>query len=147
MLGDTPEPMDALVAEHVMGWTWVDYPWYDGTIKKLLTDGRPAGGDDFNWLDADGSRILFWDMPKYSTNIAAAWQIVEALAKEPHWIGVIVGTFGIPHAKMYRNSKLVSEVWINLDNIPDSRSYSERCAGAICLAALEALGVALPDNG
>lgn len=77
--------------------------------------------------------------PHYSTDIAAAWKVVEALAQSPHWIAVTVSNFGIPHVKMYRNGNPVSEVWINLDNIPDSRSYSERCAGAICLAALEAI--------
>ena len=55
--------LDALVAEKVMGWTW---------------DGKTA------WSPT-GSRLWmvrkdpYWWLPYYSTDIAAAWEVVEKL--------------------------------------------------------------------
>lgn len=126
--------LDRLVAEKVMG---LEPSRVDDDMQAFTWRREFLMAGDYFIITDEGTEAL----PHYSTDIAAAWQVVEALAKSPHWIGVIVGTFGIPHAKCYRNSYLVSEVWINLDNVPDSRTYSERCAGAICMAALKAVGV------
>jgi hypothetical protein len=128
MIGDKPELLDVLVAEHVMGWAWVDYPWYDGTTKQLLTDGRPARGDDFNWLDDDGARILFWDMPHFGNDIGAAWTVCEHLnraeASQAVWI-------------RFHEAMKAPTLW---------GQSSEEAARCICEHALEAIGVEVPSD-
>lgn len=125
--------IDARVVEQVMGWTGIDL---DG---KAMINGHPGQWTRDTGLGLPPNDTVPELIPHYSTDISAAWLVIEALAKSPHWIGVIVGTFGIPHAKCYRDSKLVSEEWIDLIDVPDPRSLSERCALAICLAALKAV--------
>lgn len=119
--------LDALIALQVFHYT-LDYEFAD-------TLGAPCVRELRDQYDEWGI------LPHYSTDIGDAWLVVERLAATPYWIGVIVGTFGIPHVKCYRDSKLVAEEWIDLDNIPDSRSLSARCALAICRAALAICGV------
>jgi hypothetical protein len=70
--------IDSLIAEKIMGYKWIDYLWYDGTTKKLLWDGKtvPSGGD-YGRLNDDNDLLFHWNMPNYSTEIAAAWEVVE----------------------------------------------------------------------
>ncbi len=60
----TGQKLDAAVAEEVMGWVPVWHP-----DIQLLTWRRPGSG----------SVIADRNVPAYSSNIAAAWQIVEKL--------------------------------------------------------------------
>jgi hypothetical protein len=77
--------VDAIVAEHVMGWKWTRFAFvWDAHPKEYLfpPDGdvdRTTGG---NWERVDDRWILF-DMPAYSEDIAAAWE-VRAVVKD--WI-------------------------------------------------------------
>lgn len=50
--------LDALMAEKVMGWTWSDA--------------------DAEWIDR-GNHLP--GLPKFSTNIAAAWEVVDKVAE------------------------------------------------------------------
>jgi hypothetical protein len=134
-MADSFRELDVQIAEKVMGWRKRVSADHTTSDIKALRDF----GIIYAWKD-DSNKERGLDVPRYSTDIAAAWLVVEALAKAPHWVGVIVGTFGIPHAKCYRDSKLVAEEWIDLIDVPDPRSLSERCALAICRAALKAVG-------
>jgi hypothetical protein len=82
---DAGRELDAMVAERVMGWRWLNYRWHDGTSKQLLwpsdADEQPRG-DDFDRL-YDG-RLVPWDI-NYSTDIAAAWQVVEHFHEQRGW--------------------------------------------------------------
>ena len=81
--------MDCLVAEQVMGWVWMRRrePRHEGdTLQSVLY--RP----DWKWIDwcelipDDGKpRSMNQSIPAYSTDIAAAWGVVERLYNE-HWI-------------------------------------------------------------
>lgn len=56
--------LDALVAEKVMGWTWDENTAWSPTGSR---NARVADGD------------LWWWLPPYSTDIAAAWEVVERI--------------------------------------------------------------------
>lgn len=72
------EILDFLVAEKIMEYKWIDYKWWDGTTKKLLWKGNEIPtGDDFGRLYDDKDLLYPWDMPNYSNDIAAAWEVVD----------------------------------------------------------------------
>ncbi len=65
--------LDALVAEKVMGCRVVHCR--DGTYKLRV----PGSYDRVDFVTAEGARSA---CPKYSTDIAAAWEVMEKMAKE-----------------------------------------------------------------
>jgi hypothetical protein len=88
---------DALVAERVMGWAWQTK---DGSTRWLAPPAqcgdfgheRPASGDEALegawWLEAKPSD-LHWIVPHYSTDIAAAWQVVESVVERGYMVTVV----------------------------------------------------------
>jgi len=94
---------DALVAELVMGWEWLQRPNEEAgsvVIRKALFGPEPWVRFNFNpeqWVPAQESAPRFYDwdeccglrendghintfrLPPYSTDIAAAWTVVEKL--------------------------------------------------------------------
>ena len=72
--------LDALVAEKAMGWEWRRFPhagddvralvspesWLFSAREKAIGDERLAGGWNYN-------------VPNYSTKIADAWEVVNAM--------------------------------------------------------------------
>lgn len=100
--------LDALVAEKVMGFRH-----------------HPAmPGYDEMWFMSDGGSI---DLPNYSTDIAAAWQVVEKLRLGIAPMGD--GKWGVAMRDQPVNS--IKDLTIN-----------ESAPLAICLAALKARGFA-----
>lgn len=73
----TGRERDAFVNEHLLGYYWRDYTWYDGTPKQLLwhNDMGEPKGDDFGHLP-DG-RIFPWDMDQPTTDWAIAGEIMD----------------------------------------------------------------------
>ena len=72
--------LDALVAEKVMGWTWGEYsPPVEGPSKILRPPESWAPSPD----RAPGSEVScpgwHFRVPQYSTDIAAAWEVVEKM--------------------------------------------------------------------
>lgn len=105
--------LDALIAEKVMGHEVSRY------------------GDTDAWYDEQGH----WIKP-YSTDIAAAWQVVNKIAdsRDPHWFSIDrwYGTWVAG--------------WRCGDSAPDDPSWelemtADTAPLAICLAALKAKGV------
>jgi hypothetical protein len=67
--------LDALVAEQVMGWKRETYSfnnWRDGKVESMELSGL-MGPDGLREVD---------QFPFYSTDIAAAWEVVEKLEEE-----------------------------------------------------------------
>ena len=60
--------MDAIVAENVMGWRWTHASEGGGPTWH----GSPPEPNDLDDISKDHSSV-----PPYSTNIAAAWTILE----------------------------------------------------------------------
>lgn len=107
--------LDALVAEKVMGFTVTDWP----TGKEL-----PLAGAMAFLSESQKDRI-----PHYSTNIAAAWQVVEKL--DLSVIRLNNGRWSAGEAYAFENSYAEFRTTTHADTAPL----------AICLAALKAKGV------
>lgn len=133
--------LDALVAEQVMGWQWFD------SSDRAVRYFRPP--DIFRYgAIAEGGLTEYTDqLPRYSTDIGAAWEVIEALARGKRNMAVTVSNLGTPHATVLEGVGGVKErrwdAWIDSIDIPDPRPHSVRCALAICLAALEAINAAV----
>jgi hypothetical protein len=92
--------MDVAVAE-ATGWRWTHHPMADGKRRPLLWKGEPPPrGDDFNLLE-DG-RYVPWDLPPFSTDIAAAWPVFEEMPEPRDEITVAPGT---PFARSIRQGE------------------------------------------
>lgn len=124
--------LDALVAEKVMEWKPIQV--LEGTDASLTLYVEP------------GRRFTTWNAshPRpYSTDIAAAWAVVERMAElgfhcriytpfrpgEPHFAGLT------PHDCTGWNGR------------PDHEASGETPAAAICLAALSACGATPNQEG
>src|SRR3990167_1498198 len=110
--------MDALIAEKVMGWEKAVNSWGNGAdIGWNLPSLLPHDPERRTW-----SR----DPLPYSTDISAAWQVVEKtrVGVRPYGAGWIAESEDA--GRMYGNS---------YQAIADTAPY------AICLAALKAVGV------
>jgi hypothetical protein len=125
--------LDKLIAERVMGQT-VGRKNFDGFGGRagdpiILTPGGP-----YNWEEC----------PDYSTDIAAAWEVVEKLLAEPG------KGFEISVGHMFKRHKDKSETkyWECFIEDEKERRFIEEAdtaPHAICLAALKAVGEAPPE--
>jgi len=110
---DPGRELDALVAEKVMGW-----------IK------RPKGaGTAHLWISSDKQAFHESELPAYSTDIAAAWQVVEKLTRRDDKLFFTLET---------PISGSAWECWFS-----GEWAEGETASHAICLAALKAVGVEL----
>lgn len=124
--------LDALIAEKAMGWT-----------KRVSADHTQSSirafrsfGVIYAWRDKN-RREMGLDVPLYSTDIAAAWEVVEHLRSQG--IAVTISTMGprvntsahITYADGRRSERL---------------HWGNSGPHAICLAALEAVGVEVEET-
>jgi hypothetical protein len=103
--------LDMLIAEKVMGYE------YHPTKRYMAPK---------NYRDRDGFRVWDEDIPHYSTDIAAAWEVVTKLAEEGKQIRI-------------SNKAMGNNYWWSY--IEEGAAQGESAPHAICLAALKALGV------
>lgn len=119
---NTDIDIDALVAERVMGWT------------------RSTRPGDYPWKLPNGKQSII--TPDYSTDIAAAWQVVEKLAERG--IALNIGPYwGHPpkHEGWHVELDIALDTLPDLDTIPigDRYTVAPTAPLAICRAALKAL--------
>jgi hypothetical protein len=136
--------LDALVAEEVMEWRWRAFK-SDRNAPKWAKDIYPPDAIELEWPDEPGAPPLaelpylrsahYLDMPHYSSDIAAAWQVVEKM-RENWFIAISTtiegGWMVIIRRHGYSNTLEVTSI----DSAPR----------AICLAVLKALGVEVDDG-
>jgi len=118
------EELDALVAENVMGWLRIPSE-LNGQQKIVVPpDGNPHPMDWW-W-----GRSVYGLVPKYSTDIAAAWEVVERLERDGIFLWKLGREDHLPnwHVSMGRNHG------------PDIESEGPTAPLAICRAALAAIG-------
>lgn len=106
--------LDALVAEKVMGWSLDGYFWYCGDKPTRYKSG------------------LFEDEFSPSTDIAAAWEVVEKL-NLISWNRVLAKT---------SDGRWCTAVFSEMDqdHCCEYDTIAESAPHAICLAALKAVG-------
>lgn len=127
--------IDRLVAEKVMGCTVRE-------VCTSLRDGQQlynlyceCGHGEHGDLEPDQDRRISsdpWSLNAYSTEIAAAWQVVEKLNTQRFWI--IINTSHYPNKS--KKVMIGSGLW---DTVTEF--YADTVPMAICLAALKAAGV------
>jgi len=126
--------LDVIIAEKVMGYRWIDYLWYDGTLKKLLWNGNDVpNGDDFGRLNDDAELLIRWDMPNYSSDISAAWKVVEQLRKNN--LTIVMNDTGNQYRMRFLKVNDHIDEWVNNPN-DGFTVWSVTMPEAICKAAL-----------
>lgn len=118
--------LDALVAEKVMGWQSIEYNdfkiWAHQDYLPAITN-HPLG-----FAMPEG----YSPLPRYSTNIAAAWKVVEKFEAK-HWeISISTDEIGYLVYLTRRNDDGGSTTF---------KGEADTAPLAICLAALNAKGV------
>lgn len=107
--------IDALVAEHVMGWTFM--PAQNGFCEEP------------GWLTPYGKWLSLTSVPSYSKEIAVAWDVAEELNMTVHCV-------------KYSNARLWHATDYIGNFFKDGRYASADTAPlAICLAALRIKGI------
>lgn len=119
----TPREIDALVAEHVFGWQRWDTFHDKGQTRPVTMWFRP----DYKYpIEA----------PQFSTDLLAAWQVVEKMNEAGWWITelrqkVVGYKWGVEFVK--------DGEWMNIDG--HQLAGADTAQMAICLAALRAKGI------
>ncbi len=120
--------LDALVSEKVMGWVWIAFEIAHTTDVVR----RPYPGD--SWDVQHGRRADFtepiaygWDsnLPHYSTDIAAAWRVVDRRKGEY--------TFILSYNQHEHTW------WVCFDPVNHYEARADTAPLAICRAALKAV--------
>lgn len=115
--------LDAMVAQHVMGWIDVKMqPIANAFGQKVMDEycGQPSIGATLPVL-----------VPRYSTMIQEAWPVIEKLRREHPFVGLISG-----------KGPQGAQPWICKVN-KEGAFFEERAETApmaICLAALKSVG-------
>jgi hypothetical protein len=132
--------LDLLVAERVMGWTWVETR-VAGTNERARVFAAPgATTDDGTWTRADVRRNRNAPNARYSTDIAAAWKVVGEMERRGF------------HARLKtpfdpKSDKVAVEHHAGFtphgmtgwNGLPDHRGFADTMPLAICRAALAAV--------
>lgn len=115
--------LDALIAEEVMGW-------------RIFPDG-PNG--EMHTIDANQCECHEYDIPHYSTDIAAAWEVVEKLKT----IGLRDFNIELSSGSEHLNEWEVSIYWLDDEQRHGPFYFSSDSTNSapyvICLAALKAV--------
>jgi len=126
--------MDALVAEKVMGEPIpTEPPKCTGSISGIqhYFEYYPQKA----WVPDGTSGGWRWKARAFSTDISAAWEVVEKLAYEPTVQGVYEKLSVVVTVRLYSNE----EAWAKIEG--RSWTKAETAPLAICRAALKAVGV------
>ena len=141
----TNREIDALVAEKVMGWTRIPsnhpYRWYNDR-GGVIVEGQPQKFPCYDKANATYGGIP--DDWRPSSSIAAAWEVVEKLS----------GPDFDHRCVIVSKTDMTDEKWgCEIGNTQaagsDGASYAvaDTAPMAICLAALNAVGVEVPQKG
>ena len=126
--------IDALVAEHVFEWklsyhNHEDGAWYKYCPDYVNDDGTSVGPDDLSAWDfvCRNNEVA---MRKFSTDIAAAWEVVEKISdKMPGVISNIKSNGDVEWGVKFFKNKEIEGVWADTAPL------------AICKASLKTVGV------
>jgi hypothetical protein len=123
---DAGRELDALVAEKIFGYEWRTHLLYGDKSIRLLwhpDDDQPRG-DDFEGID---------DLPCFSTNINAAWQVVEEMQAQARNLQLVSYCYGRTYASFGPIGE-DEEGWREANG-------EHATPHAICLAALDRVSI------
>ena len=141
--------LDALVAEKVMGWT--RFQGYDNTPEEIRSPNKRDDGMRWHHKEIWGEQVGGkWkrracaecgDMPDWSTDIAAAWEVVEKMATQRIQLWV-----GPSQACTNYGCEIINNTERDERDEDDADyTFCDTAPHAICLAALKAVGVEVPS--
>lgn len=116
----TDRELDALVAEKVMGWARLQ-----------------PGNDEIGWKTGPGALDLS-GLPEFSTDIAAAWEVVEEIRRRGLAPEIALLAYGKAWGVGFKS-------WRSNTTLTPANFVHASAPHAICLAALKAVGVELDD--
>jgi hypothetical protein len=136
--------LDVLIAEKVMGWQWLRmdlqrWPDSEGHAWGSMRSLRPDESNGVWTLPALLDMPIHFDashIPLYSTDIAAAWLVVERLEQITNCY-VEVGWCNAEHGPQRRAWCFVAEYGNDGSNMGEA--YEDTAPMAICLAGLRAV--------
>lgn len=105
--------LDALIAEHVMGW------------QQVLTFTADTKEGQYEWIDPD---LTSQALPHYSTDIAAAWLVVQKIES----FSLIAPGAWYAGGEYHNEDRWCCETATTI-------AYGDTAPHAICLAALKAV--------
>jgi hypothetical protein len=117
--------LDTLVAEKVMGITPL---LVEDELHVFTVNRRFLQPGDYYYLDTDNSRI---EVPHYSTDIAAAWQVVERLHELHRNDTSVIYCLSL--------TKWNEMYYCGFTELKDDVVEASKAPLAICFAALKAL--------
>jgi hypothetical protein len=136
--------IDALVAEHVMGWCWrtwsrpayaaanMAFPYWASERRCVMVPPDWVS-EQLMPLAVNGEERLYdVNPPHYTADIAAAWTVVEKMLKEGVECEMYVNLEGRARARF-------------LGRNVTGLGYADTAPMAICIAALKAHGIT-PDQ-
>lgn len=136
--------LDALVAEKVMGWEHVikeDREYYLGDTTPGFSGRNTYWVKGYSSFGVQiGECVL---LPKFSTSIAAAWEVVEKLRTwdDGYRIGAYVGVEVWSPDRETETCCEVNIEWHAPAHVAEAGAIEATAPHAICLAALRAVGV------
>lgn len=137
----TPREIDALVAERIMGWVRLEFK--GGAVFFMPPDVaeqmyiRQQSQECVSSGDEDNS-------PLYSSDITAAWRIVDQMRKNGYWLK-LQSPFEADNTKW--NAGFTEHSFTGWNGRPDNQRQADSAPMAICLAALRYAGHALESEG
>jgi len=142
----TDREMDALVAEKIMGWVWLrhivrpssgqGYEWMRSLfIPDHKVEPFEEGTGELGNVPSHGEEpVAIMNAPHYSTDLNAAWQVVEKM-QTLSWTFTVSGLRAhIWKAEFMKRTGNVMQDLLSSDS-------ADTAPRAICLAALHAVGV------
>ena len=124
------DQIDALIAEHMMGWKteWFSYVNYEVTLGKEGKHPFLRAYDDSNPLEEEDDYYDYFDIPCYTRSIEDAWDVLDLLRKEYY-------------------DTLRNGISVHLTHRVTGEEISvssESIALAICIAALKTKNIPIP---
>ena len=131
--------LDALVAEKVMGWIWIEGD--DDDPRALVSPDETCSAA---WYPSVGNAGV-GSHPDFSTSIADAWKVAEELCVLEWGFSLFkypgLSSMGFGYVAVF--AKSLRPYSVEIVNLGDpskvAHGHSDNAAHAICLAALRAL--------
>lgn len=94
--------LDAFIAEHVFDWVWLSgirnsdvfWPKEDGAPQLMPVD--------ISVKAVEAGPVHLPSIPHYSTDIAAAWEVVEKMVNEKKWLFDMHSTISLLKKKKFK---------------------------------------------
>ena len=123
---------DVVVAERVLGWSWVARRNGGGPYRALRSDrGKLVA------MERDGT-VWVRGCPGFSGDMAAAWRVVEALRADGWWFSLTQDNTDIWDVCFWRGER---KGWFPTVEV---RACAKFAPLAICRAALQAVDAGVP---